>query len=72
MREVTLFVEDFGHEVFLKALLDRLANFHGIEIHVKPRSTRAQRGRRPNLHQHQERVAPVPAGFRQASGVPVA
>lgn len=45
MHRVTLFVEDFGHEVFLGALLERLAALHGIEIEIKPRSVRGGRGK---------------------------
>jgi hypothetical protein len=45
MHRVTLFVEDFGHQVFLMALLDRLAEVHGIEIEIKPRSLRGGRGK---------------------------
>jgi hypothetical protein len=45
MHRVTLFVEDFGHEVFLTALLDRLAEVHRIEIEIKPRSIRGGRGK---------------------------
>ena len=45
MHRVTLFVEDFGHEVFLTALLDRLAEVNRIEIEIKPRSIRGGRGK---------------------------
>ncbi|MCI0487314.1 MAG: DUF4276 family protein [Blastocatellia bacterium] len=45
MRKVILFVEDFGHEEFLKALLDRLAEEYEMQIEIIPRSVRGGHGK---------------------------
>lgn len=45
MREIALFVEDFGHEEFLNALLQRVAEEHGIEVHIKAYSVRHGHGK---------------------------
>lgn len=45
MRKITLFVEDFGHEAFLTALLYRLASEYGIAVAVRAYSVRGGHGR---------------------------
>ena len=40
MRNVALFVEDFAHETFLKAIVQRLADDHRVEIAFHPYSVR--------------------------------
>ena len=40
MRNISLFVEDTGHEDFLVALVQRVANAYNIEINVKVSSVR--------------------------------
>jgi len=45
MRKIILFVEDYGHEIFIKALIIRLANENNIAISIIPRSVRGGHGR---------------------------
>ncbi len=45
MREVFLFVEDFGHEAFLVALINKLSGEYGIEVRIRPYSVRGGRAR---------------------------
>ena len=45
MRNINLFVEDEAHEVFLIALIQRVANAHNIEINIKASSVRGGRGK---------------------------
>lgn len=45
MRKIVLFVEDFGHEEFLKALLERVAKECKQPIKPIPRSVRGGRGK---------------------------
>jgi hypothetical protein len=45
MIEISLFVEDFGHEEFLTALIGRLAGETETEVKVRPRSVRGGRGK---------------------------
>jgi hypothetical protein len=45
MIEISLFVEDFGHEEFLTALIDRLAAEEATEVRIRPRSVRGGRGK---------------------------
>jgi hypothetical protein len=45
MRNINLFVEDEAHEMFLIALIQRLANAHNIEINIKASSVRGGRGK---------------------------
>lgn len=45
MPKVVLFVEDFAHEVLLKALLERLASDQGISMTIDIRTARGGRGR---------------------------
>lgn len=44
MRNIGLFVEDFGHESFLNALVLRLAREYGIDVKVMPFSVRGGHG----------------------------
>lgn len=44
-RKVGLFVEDFGHEVFIKALVERFARQYGIRVEIKPYNVRGGHGR---------------------------
>ncbi|MBI4331970.1 MAG: hypothetical protein HY673_11875 [Chloroflexi bacterium] len=44
-RRVGLFVEDFGHEAFIKALVERIARQYGIGVEIKPYSVRGGHGR---------------------------
>jgi hypothetical protein len=44
MREVALFVEDFAHQSFLAALLQRLATEYGVAIRLYWRNTRRGHG----------------------------
>ncbi len=44
MREIALFVEDFAHEQFLRALLGRLSAEHGLAIAMKFASARRGHG----------------------------
>lgn len=45
MRNVFLFVEDFGHEAFMAALINRLSIEYDVEVRIKPYSTRGGRAR---------------------------
>lgn len=45
MRNVSLFVEDSGHEEFLKALVKRLADEYELELDIKPYSVRRGHGK---------------------------
>jgi hypothetical protein len=45
MIEISLFVEDFGHEEFLTALTERLAAEAGTGVRIRPRSVRGGRGK---------------------------
>jgi len=45
MHRVLLFVEDFGHEAFIKALLQRMATESGVELNISSRSATGGRGR---------------------------
>jgi hypothetical protein len=45
MIEVVLFAEDLGHEVFLKALLERLARERAIAVRIRVRSATGGYGR---------------------------
>ena len=45
MREVSLFVEDFGHEEFLKALVNRFAREYGLKIKINNYSVRGGYGK---------------------------
>lgn len=44
MREIALFVEDFAHQTFLSALLQRLAAEQGIAVHFNWRNARQGHG----------------------------
>lgn len=44
MREIAIFVEDFAHEQFLSALVQRLARDYGVEVKLDPRNTRRGHG----------------------------
>lgn len=44
-KQIGLFVEDYGHETFLKALLHRYAKEYGLEIALQLRSVRGEYGR---------------------------
>lgn len=44
MREIALFVEDFAHEEFLAALLQRLAAEYGVTVHLDWRNARRGHG----------------------------
>jgi hypothetical protein len=53
MPSISLFVEDFGHEAFLRALLERMARECGVEIDIRPRSVRGGHGKViSELHQY--------------------
>lgn len=45
MLSISLFVEDFGHEEFLVALIGRIAREQDVQIAVHPRSVRGGRGK---------------------------
>lgn len=45
MRSVGLFVEDYGHETFLTALLRRLASECGVDVTIVPSSVRGGHGK---------------------------
>ena len=45
MRKVNLFVEDFGHEAFLKALVEKVAHQYQVEVEVRPYSVRGGHGK---------------------------
>jgi hypothetical protein len=45
MRNVALFVEDFAHETFLKALVGRLGDEYQVEVALHPYSVRGGHGR---------------------------
>ena len=45
MRNINLFVEDEAHEIFLIALIQRLANTHNIEINITASNVRGGRGK---------------------------
>lgn len=45
MREILLFVEDFGHEEILSAVISRLAQEYDIEVTINPRSATGGHGR---------------------------
>jgi hypothetical protein len=44
MREITLFVEDFAHQAFLAALVQRLAAEYGIDVRLDWRNARRGHG----------------------------
>lgn len=44
MREIALFVEDFAHQEFLKALLQRIADEFGVKTHLDFRNARGGHG----------------------------
>lgn len=44
-RRVSLFVEDFGHEAFIKALMERVARQYGIGVEIKSYSVRGGHGK---------------------------
>lgn len=44
MHRITLFVEDFGHESFITALISRLSHEYGVKIEIISRSTTGGRG----------------------------
>lgn len=45
MRKIVLFVEDYGHEEFIKALINRIAYENSIEIKSLSRSVRGGHGK---------------------------
>jgi hypothetical protein len=45
MRRISLFAEDYGHEAFLRPLLDRLADEYGVPTTVQPFSVRGGHGK---------------------------
>jgi hypothetical protein len=45
MRRISLFAEDYGHEAFLRPLLERLAAQYGIAVTVTPFSVRGGYGK---------------------------
>jgi hypothetical protein len=45
MRDVALFVEDFAHETFLKAIVQRLGDDRDVEIAFQPYSVRGGAGK---------------------------
>lgn len=45
MRRVALFVEDFAHEAFLKAMVQRFADVHSVEVAFQPYSVRGGSGK---------------------------
>ena len=45
MRNINLFVEDEAHEIFLMALIQRLANTHNIEINITASNVRGGHGK---------------------------
>jgi hypothetical protein len=45
MRRILLFVEDFGHEEFIKFLLTRMAREHEVKIEISFRSATGGRGK---------------------------
>lgn len=45
MLEMVLFAEDTGHELFVRALVLRIARERGVHVSVKPRSVRGGRGK---------------------------
>lgn len=45
MRDVALFVEDFAHETFLKAMVQRLSREHQVEVVFRPYSVRGGSGK---------------------------
>ena len=45
MRNVALFVEDFAHEIFLKAMVQRFGKEHHLEVAFRPYSVRGGFGK---------------------------
>lgn len=45
MRRIVIFAEDYGHEEFLKALIQRLAEEHHVEVEIEARSVRGGHGK---------------------------
>ena len=45
MHKVILFAEDYGHETFIRTLLERLAHEHNTDIAVLSRSVRGGHGK---------------------------
>ena len=45
MRRIVLFVEDYGHEEFIRALIERLAREHGVSLKIVPRNVRGGYGK---------------------------
>jgi hypothetical protein len=45
MRNVALFVEDFAHEIFLRAMVQRFGKEHHLEVAFRPYSVRGGFGK---------------------------
>ena len=45
MHNISLFVEDYAHEIFLNAVLQRFASKYGMEINLKAHSVRGGHGK---------------------------
>lgn len=65
MREVALFVEDIGHEEFLKAMVKKFSALYNVPVKVVPRSVRGGHGRattelKQYLRDLQRQQKPIP------------
>lgn len=45
MRDIVLFVEDYGHEAFIKTVIQRFAHEYNVAVKVIPRSVRGGHGK---------------------------
>lgn len=45
MRDIVLFVEDSGHEMFIKAVIQRFAHEYNVAVKIIPRSVRGGHGK---------------------------
>jgi hypothetical protein len=45
MRNIVLFVEDYGHESFIKAVIQRFAEEYSVAVKIIPRSVRGGHGK---------------------------
>jgi hypothetical protein len=45
MHKIILFTEDYGHETFLKTLLERYAAENKVDVRILPRSVRGGHGK---------------------------
>jgi len=45
MLNIVLFAEDYGHEEFVKSLIERLSRENGVPVKITPRNARGGHGK---------------------------